>query len=58
MVGQWTVTKRSQSDEVLDANQQLDITNQIRAQFNSIAPKQSTNPNRSQSQRRHCHQLL
>ena len=50
MVGQWTVTKPSRSDEVLDANQQLDITNQIRAQFDSIAPKWPAKPNRNESE--------
>ena len=50
MVGQWTVTKPSRSDEVLDANQQLDITNQIRAQFDSIVPKRPAKPNRSESE--------
>ena len=48
MVGQWTMTKRSRSDKVLDANQQLYITNQIRAQFDSISLKQPTKPNKSE----------
>ena len=50
MVGQWTVTKPSRSDEVLDPNQQQEITNQIRAQFDSIAPKRPAKPNRSESE--------
>ncbi|EEF37433.1 uncharacterized protein LOC8285602 [Ricinus communis] len=49
MVGQWTVTKPSRSDEVLDANQQLEVANQIRAQFDSIAPKRPVKPSRSES---------
>ncbi|KAJ9170628.1 hypothetical protein P3X46_018722 [Hevea brasiliensis] len=49
MVGQLTVTKPSRSDEVLDANRQLQIANQIRAQFDSIAPKRPAKPNRSES---------
>ncbi|KAK3221623.1 hypothetical protein Dsin_008648 [Dipteronia sinensis] len=48
MVGQWTVTKPSRSDEILDADQQLMITNQIMSQFESIAPKRPTKPNRSE----------
>uniref|UniRef100_A0A6N2N161 Uncharacterized protein n=1 Tax=Salix viminalis TaxID=40686 RepID=A0A6N2N161_SALVM len=35
MVGQWTMTKPSRSDDVLDADQQLQITNQTRAQSES-----------------------
>ncbi|XVF59344.1 hypothetical protein PTKIN_Ptkin07bG0268000 [Pterospermum kingtungense] len=46
MVG--TVTKPSRSDEVLDADQQQQITNQVRAQFDSLAPKRPTKPNRSE----------
>jgi hypothetical protein len=49
MVGQWTVTKPSRSDEVLDADQQLKIANEIRAQFESMAPKRPVKPNRSES---------
>ena len=49
MVGQWTMTKPSRSDEVLDANQQLQITNQIRAQFDSMVPKRPSKPSRSES---------
>ncbi|KAH7566646.1 hypothetical protein ACOSP7_023229 [Xanthoceras sorbifolium] len=48
MVGQWTATKPSRSDEVLDEDQQLMITNQIRSQFESLAPKRPTKPNRSE----------
>ncbi|XVE82861.1 hypothetical protein DITRI_Ditri16bG0039600 [Diplodiscus trichospermus] len=48
MVGQWTVTKPSRSDEVLDADRQQQITNQVRAQFDSLAPKRPTKPNRSE----------
>ncbi|XVF17595.1 hypothetical protein REPUB_Repub10bG0137100 [Reevesia pubescens] len=48
MVGQWTVTQPSRSDEVLDADQQQQITNQVRAQFDSLAPKRPTKPNRSE----------
>ncbi|KAG6767021.1 hypothetical protein POTOM_028200 [Populus tomentosa] len=49
MVGQWTMTKPSRSDEVLDANQQLQIANQIRAQFDSMVPKRPSKPSRSES---------
>ncbi|KAJ4834597.1 hypothetical protein Tsubulata_024469 [Turnera subulata] len=48
MVGQPTATKPSRSDEVLDENQQLQIASQIRAQFDSLAPKRPTKPNRSE----------
>ncbi|KAK1587429.1 hypothetical protein Q3G72_012758 [Acer saccharum] len=48
MVGQWTVTKPSRSDEILDADQQLMIAHQIRSQFESMAPKRPTKPNRSE----------
>ena len=48
MVDQCTVTKPSRSDEVLDADQQQQITNQVRAQFDSLAPKRPTKPNRSE----------
>ncbi|XP_057500231.1 uncharacterized protein LOC130784387 isoform X2 [Actinidia eriantha] len=42
MVGQWTATmKPSRSDEVLDDG--------VRAQFDSMAPKRPTKPNRSES---------
>ncbi|KAK4840989.1 hypothetical protein QYF36_023090 [Acer negundo] len=48
MVGQLTVTKPSRSDEILDADQQLMIANQIRSQFESMAPKRPTKPSRSE----------
>ncbi|XP_031251465.1 uncharacterized protein LOC116109381 [Pistacia vera] len=48
MAGQPKVTKPSRSDEVLDADQQLRISYQIRAQFDSSAPKRPTKPNRSE----------
>ncbi|TYI50364.1 hypothetical protein E1A91_D12G097100v1 [Gossypium mustelinum] len=48
MVGQWTATKPSRSDEVLDSDQQQRITNQVRAQFDSMVPKRPTKPNRSE----------
>ncbi|KAF9678553.1 hypothetical protein SADUNF_Sadunf07G0046700 [Salix dunnii] len=43
------VTKPSRSDDVLDADQQLQITNQIRAQFDSMVPKRPSKPSRSES---------
>ncbi|PIN02026.1 hypothetical protein CDL12_25465 [Handroanthus impetiginosus] len=43
-----TVTKPSRSDDVLDAAQQLQIYNQVRAQFESLAPKRPVKPNRSE----------
>uniref|UniRef100_A0A2P2ILW5 Uncharacterized protein LOC105112829 isoform X2 n=2 Tax=Rhizophora mucronata TaxID=61149 RepID=A0A2P2ILW5_RHIMU len=49
MVGQRMVTKPSRSDEVLDADAQHQITNQIRAQFESMAPKRPSKPSRSES---------
>ena len=42
------MTKPSRSDEVLEAYQQQQITNQVRAQFDSLAPKRPTKPNRSE----------
>lgn len=49
MVGQWSpVTKPSRSDEVLDADEQLRIANQIKAKFDSAAPKRPMKPNRSE----------
>ncbi|XP_065875590.1 uncharacterized protein [Euphorbia lathyris] len=48
MAGQWTVVKPSRSDDVLDANRQLQIANQIRAQFESVAPKRPPKPSRSE----------
>ncbi len=48
MVGQETVViKPSRSDEVLDPDLQLQITNKVRAQFDSIVPKRPSKPNRS-----------
>ncbi|GMH14816.1 hypothetical protein Nepgr_016657 [Nepenthes gracilis] len=44
-----TVVKPSRSDEVVDSDQQLRIANQIRAHFDSMCPKRSTKPNRSES---------
>lgn len=50
MVKLQTVTnKPSRSDEILDEDQQLAITNQVRAQFESLAPKRPIKPNRSES---------
>ncbi|CAI9110244.1 OLC1v1010237C2 [Oldenlandia corymbosa var. corymbosa] len=49
VVGQPTVTKPSRSDEVLDEDQQIMITEQVRAQFDSLAPKRPAKPNRSES---------
>ncbi|CAK9135000.1 unnamed protein product [Ilex paraguariensis] len=49
MVGHRTMIKPSRSDEVLDADQQLQISNQVRAHFDSVAPKRTTKPNRSES---------
>ncbi|XP_054810301.1 uncharacterized protein LOC129311854 [Prosopis cineraria] len=48
MVGQRAATKPSRSDEVLDANEQERIANQIREQFDSLAPKRPVKPNRSE----------
>lgn len=47
-VDRWTVTKPSRSDEVLDADEQVKIANQVRAQIDSMAPKRPTKPNRSE----------
>ncbi|XAR51323.1 hypothetical protein NMG60_11005923 [Bertholletia excelsa] len=49
MVGQWTAIKPSRSDEVLDADEQVRIFNQVRAQFDSLAPKRPAKPSRSES---------
>ncbi|XP_011099318.1 uncharacterized protein LOC105177769 isoform X2 [Sesamum indicum] len=46
--GQPTVNKPSRSDDVLDAAQQLQIYNQVRAHFDSVAPKRPIKPNRSE----------
>ncbi|PQQ14624.1 uncharacterized protein Pyn_32563 [Prunus yedoensis var. nudiflora] len=48
MVGHRTATKPSRSDEVLEADEQLKIANQIRARFDSAAPKRPIKPNRSE----------
>ncbi|KAF8410133.1 hypothetical protein HHK36_002655 [Tetracentron sinense] len=48
MGGQWVVSKPSRSDEVLEADQQLRIADQIRAHFDSMAPKRPIKPNRSE----------
>ncbi|XP_061341993.1 uncharacterized protein LOC133288284 [Gastrolobium bilobum] len=53
MVGQWTVTKPSRSDDVLDADEQVRIANQIRAQFDALAPKRPIKPNRSEPEHEH-----
>ncbi|KAI3768303.1 hypothetical protein L2E82_18868 [Cichorium intybus] len=48
MVGQPTVTvKPSRSDEIIDPDQQLRISEQVRSHFDSILPKRPTKPNRS-----------
>ncbi|KAJ8765729.1 hypothetical protein K2173_014851 [Erythroxylum novogranatense] len=49
MVGQLTMTKPSRSDEVLRADQQVQISNQVKAHFDSMAPKRPTKPSRSES---------
>ncbi|OWM82141.1 hypothetical protein CDL15_Pgr001715 [Punica granatum] len=41
--------KPSRSDEVVDAEQQLRMADQVRAQFDSIAPKRPAKPSRSES---------
>lgn len=43
-----TINKPSRSDEVLDPDQQLRIADQVRAQFDSMAPKRPVKPNRSE----------
>ncbi|XP_030455836.1 uncharacterized protein LOC115676940 [Syzygium oleosum] len=49
MVGQWTmVTKPSRSDKVPDPEEQLKIADQVRAQFDSLAPKRPLKPSRSE----------
>lgn len=48
MVGKMTATKPSRSDDVLDADEQERIANQIRAQFDSLTPKRPVKPNRSE----------
>ncbi|KAK3007747.1 hypothetical protein RJ639_013483 [Escallonia herrerae] len=42
-----TVTKPSRSDEVLDPDDQLQMASQVRAHFDSLAPKRPIKPNRS-----------
>ncbi|KAG5535564.1 hypothetical protein RHGRI_023360 [Rhododendron griersonianum] len=49
MVGRRAATKPSRSDDVLDENEQARIANQVKAQFDAIAPKRPTKPNRSES---------
>ncbi|XP_030532151.1 uncharacterized protein LOC115742166 isoform X2 [Rhodamnia argentea] len=52
MVGQrMMVTKPSRSDEVPDEEEQLKIANQVRAQFDSLAPRRPLKPNRSEPDR-------
>ncbi|PSS21255.1 Eukaryotic peptide chain release factor GTP-binding subunit like [Actinidia chinensis var. chinensis] len=41
--------KPSRSDEVLDADEQARMADRVRAQFDSMAPKRPTKPNRSES---------
>lgn len=48
MVGQLTTTKPSRSDEVLNTEEQIKITNQIKAQFDALTPKRPIKPNRSE----------
>lgn len=49
MVGQWTmVTKPSRSDEVPDEEERLKNASQVRAQFDSLAPRRPLKPNRSE----------
>lgn len=48
MVGQLTTTKPSRSDEVLNNDEQIKITNQIKAQFDALTPKRPIKPNRSE----------
>ncbi|KAL2531819.1 maternal effect [Abeliophyllum distichum] len=46
--GQQTVMKPSRSDDVLDADEQLLITNRARAQIESMMPRRPIKPNRSE----------
>ncbi|GAB4846938.1 hypothetical protein Ancab_025949 [Ancistrocladus abbreviatus] len=48
MVAQLLVNKPSRSDEVLGPDQQLKITEQVRAQIESMVPKRPIKPNRSE----------
>ncbi|KAL7603335.1 uncharacterized protein LOC111896377 [Lactuca sativa] len=48
MIGQPEVTvKPSRSDEIIDPDQQLQISEQVRSHFDSILPKRPSKPNRS-----------
>ncbi|KAI3760952.1 hypothetical protein L1987_51356 [Smallanthus sonchifolius] len=48
MVGEPTVTfKPSRSDEIIDPDQQLQISEQVRSHFDSLLPKRPPKPNRS-----------
>ncbi|XP_052204248.1 uncharacterized protein LOC127809474 [Diospyros lotus] len=47
-MGQLTAVKPSRSDEVLDANEQALITEQVKAKFDSMAPKRPAKPCRSE----------
>eukprot|EP00252_Welwitschia_mirabilis_P022378 TRINITY_DN6036_c0_g1_i3.p1 TRINITY_DN6036_c0_g1~~TRINITY_DN6036_c0_g1_i3.p1 ORF type:complete len:109 (+),score=7.68 TRINITY_DN6036_c0_g1_i3:224-550(+) len=42
-------TKPSRSDEILDAEQQLLISSQIRSHFEALAPRRPRKPNRSET---------
>ncbi|XP_015963922.1 uncharacterized protein LOC107487738 [Arachis duranensis] len=48
MVGQEQWKKPSRSDEVVDPDEQARIADQIRAQFEALAPKRPIKPNRSE----------
>ncbi|KAL6013253.1 hypothetical protein ACLOJK_003745 [Asimina triloba] len=52
MDGDWVVRKPSRSDEVLEAEQQVQVANQIRAYFESTAPKRPKKPSRSEGLQR------
>lgn len=47
VVGQMKPVKPSRSDEVLSPDEQLKIAEQVRAQFDSAAPKRPIKPSRS-----------
>ncbi|KAL8245849.1 hypothetical protein R6Q59_007065 [Mikania micrantha] len=48
MVGQPTATvKPSRSDEIIDPDQQLKLSQQVRSHFDSLLPKRPQKPNRS-----------
>ncbi|KAK9097286.1 hypothetical protein Sjap_022783 [Stephania japonica] len=53
MGGEWVVKKPSRSDEVLEAEQQLKVADEIRAHFESLAPKRPPKPNRSEATATH-----